>query len=296
MTETISIVMPAYRAAANIAGAVASVMAQTYADWLLLIVSDDGDDYATVLADRGLSDPRFRFLSSGGVGTGASRARNAGLEAVASNYVAVLDADDRFKPEKLERAVAALADHAIVSTALDVVAADGHSLRQVADGPDRSLTAGAHKWVNFSMDSMIAWDRRRVDARYDPGLPNMNDLDFLMRLYRTADHSFHIGTPLHEYVKQPASLSNGEGFTERMIAAKTTIRQRLADGYYWFADPRAVAGLDAFLEISLAAERGYGAALAAEPGLLFEDHIEPLLERDQQKWAPVLRFDPATNQ
>jgi len=278
LTETVSIVMPAYRAAANIEGAVQSVLAQTYADWLLLIVSDDGEDYATVLADRGLRDPRFRFVSSGGIGTGASRARNAGLEAVTSNYVAVLDADDRFKPEKLARAVAALADHAIVSSALDVVDVAGRSLRKVAAGLDRPLTAGAHKWVNFSMDSMIAWDRRRVDARYDPDLPNMNDLDFLMRLHQTADHSFHLGEALHDYVKQPASLSNGEGFTERMIAAKTAIRQRLANGYYSFADHRAAAGLDAFLEVSLTAERSYGEALTARPGLLFEDHIEPLLK------------------
>jgi glycosyltransferase involved in cell wall biosynthesis len=278
LTETISIVTPAYRASANIGGAVKSILAQTYADWVLVLVSDDGEDYEAILGHQGLADPRFRFVASGGVGTGASRARNAGLEAVGTQYVAVLDADDRFTPKKLERAVVALADHAIVSTALAVVAADGSPLRTVGAGPDRALAAGVHKWVNFSMDSMIAWDRRLVDARYDPELPNMNDLDFLMRLYRTSTQSFHIGEPLHDYVKQPASLSNGAGFTERMIAAKTKIRRRLADGHYSFADPGAAAGLDAFLEVSFEAERSYGEALAARPGLLFEDHIEPLLK------------------
>ena len=86
-------------------------------------------------------------------------------------------------------------------------------------------------------------------------------------------------------MKEPASLSNSEGFTERMIASKTTIRRRLAEGYYALPD---TAGLDAFLEVSLMAERSYGEALEARPGLLFEDHIEPLLERDRQKWAPLL--------
>ena len=172
LTETISIVTPAYRASANIGGAVKSILAQTYADWVLVLVSDDGEDYEAILGHQGLADPRFRFVASSGVGTGASRARNAGLEAVGTQYVAVLDADDRFKPKKLERAVVALADHAIVSTALAVVAADGSSLRTVGAGPDRALAAGVHKWVNFSMDSMIAWDRRLVDARYDPELPN----------------------------------------------------------------------------------------------------------------------------
>lgn len=287
MTDTISIVMPAYRAGASIDGAVASVFAQTHTDWLLLIVSDDGEDYEAILADKGLRDRRCRFLSSGGIGTGASRARNAGLEAVTTRYAAVLDADDRFRPAKLARAVAALGDHAIVSTALDIVAADGRKLRTLGVGVDRMLTAGAHKWVNFSMDSMIAWDRRRAEARYDPDLPNMNDLDFLLRLYRTSARSIHIGEPLHTYVKEPASLSNSEGFTERMIASKTTIRRRLAEGYYALPDVAAAAGLDAFLEVSLMAERSYGKALKARPGLLFEDHIEPLLERDRQKWAPL---------
>ena len=62
-----------------------------------------------------------------------------------------------------------------------------------------------------------------------------------------------------------------------MIAAKTVIRERLAAGYYRLADGRAAAGIDAFLAVSLEAERLYPAALGARPGLLFEDHIEPLL-------------------
>ena len=277
MSQTsVSIVMPAYRAEAVIVGAVESVLAQTHADWQLIVVADDGTDYAAVLGRQGISDWRIRHLSSGGMGSGASKTRNAGLEAATTAYMAVLDADDRFKPAKLSAAVAALEAHALVSMAIDVTDPAGVSLRQVGAGPDGPLTAGTHKWRNLSMDSMIAWDRRRVDGRYDPGLPNMNDLDFLLRLFAGTATSFHIGAPLHDYVKQPASLSNGTGFTERMIAAKTTIRERLRSGHYGLADAD-VAGLDAFLEISLRAEHSYQAAAAARPGLLFEDHIEPLL-------------------
>ena len=278
MSGTISIVMPAYRAEAAIAGAVASVLAQTWPDWRLLVVSDDGVDYEAALAMAGLRDPRLRFLSSGGIGPGAANARNAGLAAIDTDYAAVLDADDRMAPQKLARLAAALAEHPIVTTGLDVTDVAGTRLRTVAAGGDRVLTAGDHKWVNFSMDSMLGWDRRRVDARYDSGLPNMNDLDFLLRLYRGHPSSFHLGAPLHQYVKQPASLSNGTGFTDRMIAAKTLLRERLASGYYGLPEPDA-AGVDAFLAESLEAERAYPAALAARPGLLFEDHIEPMLRK-----------------
>ena len=277
MSGTISVIMPAYRAENHIGGAVQSLIAQTYENWRAIIVSDDGGDYRAILAKQGIADPRLEFISSGGMKSGVAAAKNAGLNAVTTDWAALLDADDRFKPRKLERVVAALAGYAIVSTALDVTDTAGNSLRHVGAGVDRPLRAGEHKWVNISMDSMIAWDRRRVDGRGDPFLPNMTDLDFLIQLWRTDVVSFHIGEPLHDYVKQPDSASNSEGFTERMIAGKSTLRRRLAKGEYALADEREIAGLDAFLEVSIAAERAYPAALAARPGLLFEDHIEPLL-------------------
>jgi glycosyltransferase involved in cell wall biosynthesis len=277
MSGAISVVMPAFRAEATIAGAVESLRAQSVANWQLLIVADDGADYEAVLGRAGLSDSRLKFLSSGGVRTGASNTRNAGLARIETRYAALLDADDRLKPRKLEALLGALETHRIVSTAIEVADAELRPLRTVGAGSDRELDAGRHKWLNFSMDAMIGWDREYTDARFDPELPNMNDLDFLMRLFEHAATSFHLSEPLHVYVKQPQSLSNGEGMTARMIASKTTLRQRLASGYYRFADAGAAAGLDVFLAVSIEAEKAYPAALVARPGLLFEDHLEPLL-------------------
>ncbi len=277
MSRTVAIIMPAYNAQGTIVPAVKSVLDQTYADWQLVIVSDDGTDYEAFLGERGIADPRIRHLSSGKVKAGASRARNIGLDTLDTPFAAVLDADDRFKPEKLALAVEALGEHAIVTTALDVMSDDFRHLRYVAAGPDRLLTAGAHKWVNLSMDTMVVWDRRRTDARYDPDLPNLTDLDFLMKLYRSVPASYHLGTPLHDYVKLKVSMSNGPGVTERMVRVKTLLLERLAAGYYPMADQGAVDGLSHFLRVSLDAEQAYEAAMAERPGLLFEDHLEPRL-------------------
>ena len=73
------------------------------------------------------------------------------------------------------------------------------------------------------------------------------------------------------------SMSNGDGFSERMIASKKTLLERLESGRYRFAAPGATEGLIAFLGLSLAAEAAYPMALAERPGLLFEDHLEPML-------------------
>lgn len=276
MDQTVAVITPAWRAQPTIVTTVQSVLAQTYPDWELWLVADDDFDYEAFLAQAGLSDPRFRFLSSGGSGRGASLARNVALEQITAPYAAILDADDRLKPRKLELAVAALAEHAIVSTALDVMTDDFRHLRYVGDGPDRVLSAGTHKWVSLSMDSMIVWDTRRADGRYDPTMSNMTDLEFLLQLYRTAPASMHLGTPLHDYVKRSSSMSNGKNVAAGMIASKTEILRRLETGHYGL--PAAeVDGVAAFLRISLEAEARYEAALATRPGLLFEDHIEPML-------------------
>lgn len=278
MTDgTVAVVIPAYKAEKLISEAVGSVVAQTYQDWEIWIVADDGEDYEELLGRAGHSGPRLHFLSSGRVGAGASRARNLALDRINTPYVAILDADDRMKPKKLELAVAALAEQPIVSCALDVMDDRYRRLRLVGNGPDRVLSPDDYKFVSLSMDSMIVWDRRRCDARYDLNLTNMTDLELLMQLWRTAASVHHLGTPQHDYIKLSTSMSNGQGVTERMIASKRTLLERLEKGQYRFAAPGASAGLIAFLSLSLAAEAAYPMALAATPGLLFEDHLEPML-------------------
>jgi glycosyltransferase involved in cell wall biosynthesis len=276
MPGTIAIVTPAFRAAGTLPETARSVLAQTHGDWQHWIVSDDGQDYAALLREQGLYDPRQVHLASGGVGRGASVARNVALDRLDTPYAAILDADDRFKPGKLERVVAALATHGIVSTALDVMTETFAHMRFVAEGPDRVLSAGTHKWVNLSMDTMIAWDRRRADGRYDPTMSNMTDLEFLLQLYRTVPGSLHLGTPLHDYIKRDGSMSNGADVAAGMIRSKTEILRRVEAGHYGLS-PENAQGVAGFLRVSLEAEAAYGAALAARPGLLFEDHLEPRL-------------------
>ncbi len=277
MAQTVAVITPAYKAQDTLVTTVRSVLDQSHGDWQHWIIADDGFDYSGFLANHGLADPRQVFLTSGGIGRGASITRNVALDQIETPYAAILDADDRLKPQKLEAAVSALAQYGVVTTALDVTTTDFSHLRFVGNGPDRALTPGEHKWVSLSMDSMIVWDRRRGGARYDPGMSNMTDLEFLLQLYRTIPQSYHLGTPLHDYIKRDGSMSNGKDVAAGMIASKREILHRLESGHYGLG-AEDVAGLAGFLRVSLEAEAEYGSALAAQPGLLFEDHLEPRLK------------------
>src|SRR5690348_4751903 len=101
---TVSVVMAARDAAATIGDAIASVIAQTHADWELVVV-DDGSTDGTAGVARAAADGRVRVLEPGRIGV-LAQLRNRGIEATSGEWVAILDADDRWLPNKLERQLA----------------------------------------------------------------------------------------------------------------------------------------------------------------------------------------------
>lgn len=278
----VSVIIPAYNAQETIAKSIQSAITQAIDDLEILIVVDDGCDYEPVLARAGIDDPRIRMLDTGKVRSGSSNARNIGLDAAQNPICAILDADDFFLPHKLAIMAKGAAEHGLASCALAVTMPDGQVLRHVGAGPDRDLAPSAYKFTNISMDSMLVYDRNRADPRYDSSLPCLTDLDLLLKLFATFPSCRHFGTPLHAYVKMPVSVSNGPGVTERMVATKNLMLSRLDEGFYPLAAPEGIAGIKAFLQRSLEAEKTYRPHGAGEPIALFENHLETVLAADPQ--------------
>ncbi|MCC6201490.1 MAG: glycosyltransferase [Gammaproteobacteria bacterium] len=109
MTATapaITIIMPCYNSAQTILGSIASVCAQTFTDWELLIIDDGSRDDSATIA-RKIEDPRIQVLVQSN--QGSAGARNTGLAAARGSYIAFLDADDTWDPEFLHKMHATLA-------------------------------------------------------------------------------------------------------------------------------------------------------------------------------------------
>jgi len=99
----VSIMMPAYNASKYIGRAIESVLAQTYENWELIIVDDCSTDNTYEIAASYI-DPRIRILRhEQNMGVGPSR--NDALSASTGQWIAVLDADDEWLPERLERLI-----------------------------------------------------------------------------------------------------------------------------------------------------------------------------------------------
>lgn len=104
MHDLVSIIMPSYNTAQYIADSIRSVQAQTYKNWELLIVDDCSSDGSDDVVAPFLSDTRIRYLKNE-VNSGAAVSRNYALREARGRWIAFLDSDDLWAPEKLERQI-----------------------------------------------------------------------------------------------------------------------------------------------------------------------------------------------
>lgn len=105
-TPRVSVVVPCYDLGRYLDEAVASVLAQTFQDFEVLVVDDGSTDAATRELLDGYRRPRTRVLRTPNAGLPA--AKNAGIRHTGGEYLCMLDADDRLEPAFLEKSIAAL--------------------------------------------------------------------------------------------------------------------------------------------------------------------------------------------
>lgn len=98
----VSVIMPAFNAENFIEAAVKSVISQTYPNWELLIIDDASTDTTFYKAEnRAKQDSRIKVLRNK-INSGAGISRNKGIRAAQGDFIAFLDADDQWKPKKVE--------------------------------------------------------------------------------------------------------------------------------------------------------------------------------------------------
>lgn len=95
----ISVVIPLYNKRGLVSQTIATVLAQTYNGYEIVVV-DDGSTDGSIDEVKAIADPRIRIVSRQNGGVAA--ARNTGIKHARGEFVAFLDADDRWSPQYLE--------------------------------------------------------------------------------------------------------------------------------------------------------------------------------------------------
>ena len=118
----ISVITPAYNCANTIEETILSVKSQTYKNWEMLIVDDCSKDNTVEIVKRySLEDHRIKLICLE-QNSGSATARNTAIQHATGKYIALLDSDDLWKPEKLERQLRFMETHryAFTFTAYDI--------------------------------------------------------------------------------------------------------------------------------------------------------------------------------
>ena len=104
MNDLVSIIMPSYNTEEFIAESIQSVIEQTYSNWELIVVDDCSTDNTDELVASFLTDNRIRYLMND-KNCGAAASRNKALREAKGKWIAFLDSDDLWMPDKLEKQI-----------------------------------------------------------------------------------------------------------------------------------------------------------------------------------------------
>ena len=210
----ISIITPVYNIAAVwLRKAVASVQAQSYANWELCICDDGSSNPETIaaLAELERSEPRMRvvrLVTNGGI----SRATNKALELASGDFVALLDNDDELTVGALETCVAVLnADRTI-----DVLYSDEDKLN--AQGA-REETFFKPDWSPHLLREVMYVGHLLVARRslvtdvggLDPTYDGVQDFELMLRLSERTEKIHHVREILYHWRRIPGSVADQSG-------------------------------------------------------------------------------------
>lgn len=195
----VSVVIPLYQTERYIAEALASVLTQTFDDFEVLVIDDGSTDRGPYIA-RQTGDARVRVVSQ--INRGLAGARNTGIREAQGAFIALLDADDRWHPEKLARHVAMLEARPEVGlsySASRLISDDGEDLglaqwpsRSKAKAPDvlcRNPVGNGSAPIlrRAALDAIAFWDERlgRI-CWFDESYRQSEDIECWTRLAATS--------------------------------------------------------------------------------------------------------------
>ena len=222
--ELISIIMPAYNAEKTLAQAVSSALAQTYENFELLIIDDCSTDSTAALA-RSFCDPRIRLLRND-ENSGACRTRHNGAVQARGQWLAFLDSDDAWAPDKLEKQLRLQKQRNadLVFTGSAFMNADGSPKDWMLHVPDTISYRKLLKQNLISNSSVLV--RREKFLKCECLCEGLHE-DFVcwLRILRDGALACGIDEPLLIYRLSPASKSGN-----KLKAAKMNWRAYRAAG------------------------------------------------------------------
>ena len=217
MSGLVSIIMPSYNTGKFIAESIASVAAQTYTDWELIVVDDASTDNTDDVVQRVFLSgaqaeskdlpSKIHYLKNDH-NRGAAFSRNRALREAKGKWIAFLDSDDLWTPDKLEKQIAFMAKngYAFSYTRYEEMGEDGKPTGTIVDGPRRITKTGMFNYCWLGCLTVM-YDRDVVGDIQIAEIQKNNDYAMWLKICRKTD-CYLLDENLACYRKRGGSISN----------------------------------------------------------------------------------------
>ena len=229
----VSVIIPTYNRASLLKEAIQSVLDQTYTDYEIIVVDDGSNDNTDeVVSKLNQSSGKVRYYYQ--VNSGRSAARNYGISLAKGEYVAFLDADDKFLPDKLYTEVRALEDNPDYGMAYSysiAVDENGGRLRGGSRLPRTKLSGRIYPEMLFFKGTTITTPTVMVRTRvlsevggFDETMHICEDLDMWRRIarrYKVLQIEEHLSVVRYRNNEQPPLMKYVQartGYYQKAIA------------------------------------------------------------------------------
>lgn len=231
----VSVVVPVFNGAATLGRALGSVLAQSLQDLEVLVVDDGSSDSSLAVAER-VGDPRVRCIRHDR-NRGAAAARNTGILAARGRYVAFIDSDDQWLPDKLARQCSYLSEAAAGVTAV----CTGFVLQRhdTASGHVR-IPRARHGWAREMLDvcavapgTTLMIERRLFDeiGLICTDLVRFEDWDWLLRFLARYDLVV-VPEPLAVVHSSPYRVTDVVDRSARLLLQRQAATVRRTAGFF----------------------------------------------------------------
>ncbi|MDF5732135.1 MAG: glycosyltransferase [Rhizonema sp. PD38] len=208
----ISVIIPAYNAEGTILETIASVQQQTFSNFEIVVINDGSTDSTVELLNT-VDDPRIKIFSySNG---GLPVARNRGISHATGEFLAFLDADDLWTPDKLEQQLAALQQHPNAGVAYSWIYFMEEKGNSLSFHPSEPVFFEGNVYANLLVgdfiyngsNTLIRKQAINSTGEFDPALKSCEDWDYWLRL---ALHWHFVVVPKHQiyYRRSTGAMSS----------------------------------------------------------------------------------------
>ena len=207
MNDLVSIIMPSYNTGRFIKETIESVLAQSYPTWELIIVDDCSTDDTDDVVSQYLSDNRIHYLKND-FNSGAAISRNRALREAKGKWIAFLDSDDLWFPEKLEKQIRFMenGNYHFSYTRYEEINEGSEPLGIVVSGPSKITKVGMYNYC-WPGCLTVMYDAEYVGLLQIEDIKKNNDYAMWLKVCKKAN-CYLLDEILARYRKRSGSISN----------------------------------------------------------------------------------------